>query len=276
MFVAVGYGGRRVRSTDDGRTWTDDVSVVANGGDDNNLLRAVVWGNGKFYAMGYRTTTSPDGKVWTPLSAPYGQWIGAATWQSGMIVAAGGYGLHATSTNGTSWSDRPIDTIATHAHDAMTFGEGRFVSANDDGARLTSPDGVTWSRAMGADNVPTTEVAFGNGVFVAVGGSNVVRSTDGVTFTAVAPLAAQCRGLVFAKGHFTAIAEGRVFTSTDGMTWANTAAATAHRGLVAYGHGTYVNLGERGIQRSADAVTWGAPIPEGPGNSLEAIAFGPR
>ena len=38
IFVAVGYGGRTVRSIDDGATWIDDDSIVAQGGDDKNLL----------------------------------------------------------------------------------------------------------------------------------------------------------------------------------------------------------------------------------------------
>ena len=54
VFVAVGAGGRRIRSLDDGATWVDDMSLVANGGDDTTLLRTVAWGNHQFVAIGYR------------------------------------------------------------------------------------------------------------------------------------------------------------------------------------------------------------------------------
>jgi hypothetical protein len=276
VFVAVGYGGRRIRSVDDGRTWTDDVSAVANGGDDDMLLRAVVHANGEFVALGYRAVRSTDGKTWQPLSAPFGQWIGAVVWDKTRFVAVGGYGLHATSPDGTTWSDHPIDHEAAHAHDAIAAGGGRFVAANDLGGRSTSADGITWVKSTGAASTATTAVAFGNGAFVALGGTAVARSTDGgLTFTAGAPLPRTCRGLVFAQGHFTALADGHVLTSSDGLTWLDTASSNAHRGLVAYGHGTYVSLGGAGRQRSSDGVAWEAPITDKSQNPLEAIAFGP-
>jgi hypothetical protein len=77
-FVAVGYGGRRVRSTDDGVTWTDDVSIDPSGGDDLSLLRTIAWGNGLFVAAGWRIMTSPDGVTWkdTPPDSFKQNWIG--------------------------------------------------------------------------------------------------------------------------------------------------------------------------------------------------------
>jgi hypothetical protein len=273
----VGYGARRVRSIDDGKTWVDDVSAVPSGGDDNMLLRAVVHTGTEFIGLGYRAVRSTDGKTWQPLSTPFGQWIGAAVWQNGHVVAVGGYGLRATSADGTSWNDKPIDTVATHAHDALAFGGGRFASTNDNGARATSADGVTWKASSGVTGTPTSEIAYGNGVFVALGSSSVVRSTDGgVSFSAAATLAAGGRGLVFAQGHFTVLAEGKVFTSTDGMSWTTHVSTGAHQGLVVYGHGTYVSLAPQGRQRSTDGLVWEAPIGDGANpNSLEAITFGP-
>jgi hypothetical protein len=279
VFVAVGYGGRRVRSTDDGVTWTDDVSLVPRGGDDDNLLRTIVYGDGKFVALGYRAVVSVDGKSWLAPTAPFGQWIGAATWDTSKgFVAVGGYGLHATSRDGRTWSDHAFDTVASHCKHGIALGGGRFVSVNDDGARATSADGITWTRSQGAAGaVKTTSVAFGNGVFVAVGDTSAVRSTDGgLTFSAPAGLPSAASGIVFAQGHFTALSSGRVFTSPDGATWTTKASAEVRRGTVAYGHGAYVSIAEGGgIQRSSDGVVWSAPNTLPGANPLEAIAFGP-
>lgn len=279
VFVAVGYGGRRVRSTDDGLTWTDDVSLVPQGGDDDNLLRTIVYGDGKFVALGYRAVVSVDGKTWLAPTAPFGQWIGAAAWETNKgFVAVGGYGLHATSRDGRTWSDHAFDTVASHCKHGIAFGGGRFVSVNDDGARATSVDGVTWTKSQGvAGAVKTTGVAFGNGVFVAVGETSAVRSTDGgLTFSSPAALSSSAAGIVFAQGHFTALSSGRVFTSPDGVVWTAKPSADARRGTVAYGHGTYVSIAEGGgIQRSSDGVVWSAPKTLSGANALEAIAFGP-
>lgn len=279
VFVAVGYGGRRVRSTDDGVTWTDDVSLVPQGGDDDNLLRTIVYGDGKFVALGYRAVISVDGKTWLAPTAPFGQWIGAATWDFGKgFVAVGGYGLHATSRDGRTWSDHAFDTVASHCKHGIALGGGRFVSVNDDGGRASSADGVTWTKSQGAAGaVKTTGVAFGNGVFVAVGDTSAVRSADGgLTFSAPASLASAASGIVFAQGHFTALSSGRVFTSPDGAVWTTKTSADVRRGTVAYGHGTYVSIAEGGgIQRSSDGVVWTAPKTLPGANALEAIAFGP-
>jgi hypothetical protein len=275
-FVAVGYGGRRVRSIDDGKTWIDDVSAIPQGADDDLLLRTVVYGNGQFVGLGHRAVKSVDGKTWQPMSAPFGQWIGAATWEGTRFVAVGGYGLRATSVNATTWSDRPIDTVATHAHDALAFGGGRFAATNNDGVRSSSADGMSWSLSTGGAGIPTYAMAYGNGVFVALGNANVVRSVDGgATFGSAVTLAAPCRGLVFAQGHFTALAAGRVFTSVDGVAWTDHASPSARRGLVAYGHGTFVVLGDQGRQRSTDGITWEPPIADTNKNPLESITFGP-
>lgn len=276
-FVAVGYGARRVRSIDDGKTWVDDVAATAQGGDDDLLLRTVVYANGAFVGLGYRAVRSTDGKTWQPLSSPFRQWIGSATWEGARFVAVGGYGLRATSPDGTTWSDKAIDTVATHAHDALAFGGGRFAAANDEGKRSSSADGVTWTPSTGAESIATYALAHGNGVFVALGNTSTVCSVDGGrTFGGATTLGAPCRGLVFAQGHFTALANGHVFTSTDGTAWVDHVAASAHRGQIAYGHGTYVVLGEQGRQRSTDGLTWEAPVgDDGNKNPLEAITFGP-
>jgi hypothetical protein len=85
----------------------------------------------------------------------------------------------------------------------------------------------------------TTELAFGGGVLVSLGGTSVVVSHDGgATWSAGGSLASGCQGLVFAQGHFTALGDGHVFTSTNGRTWTDHLVPNMSPGGVAYGHGT--------------------------------------
>src|SRR5450432_2579513 len=144
VFVAVGYGGRTVRSIDDGVTWINDTSLVAKGGDDNNLLRTVVWGNHEFVALGWRVMKSSDGAMWDDRGTIIGQWIGSAVFAKDQYVAIGGYGLRVTSSDALTFQHHDIDTIASHPHDGLVFGDyqgGCFVAANDDGKRSYSIDG---------------------------------------------------------------------------------------------------------------------------------------
>jgi len=277
-FVAVGYGGRTLRSVDDGVTWVDDVSLVPTGGDDDKLLRAVVWGRGTFVALGWRVMTSPDGKAWNDHGTTLGQWIGAATFASGEFASVGGYGLHRVSGDGVAWENHDTGTVAFHAHDALAFGDyqgGRFVACGDDGQRSHSSDGKAWTASSGAAGVRSTHVAFGAGVFVAIDGTAVVVSRDGgASFTSGPALPSSISGLVFAASRFTAVGDGHVFTSVSGADWTDHAVAGLTGGMLAYGHGTYVLVSGGGLRRSPDGITF-APVTARGTNALEAVTFGP-
>lgn len=274
VFVAVGYGGRTVRSIDDGQTWIDDKSLVANGGDDPYLLRTAAWAGTQFVALGWRRMTSPDGKTWIDHGPIKGtNWFGSVLWEQQKFVAVGGYGMKVTSPDGASWTDHAIDTGASHAWDGLAFGGSSYATTNDEGARAYSSDGMTWKPATGS-TVKSTDMAFGNGTFIALGGTAVLSSTDGVTFQSAATLPDAAEGLVFAQGHFTAFGVDHVFTSPDGVQWTDHASKGDHRGAVAFGHGTYVRVGSGGRARSTDAITWSAPVGDGPSNGLVMLTFG--
>jgi hypothetical protein len=280
VFVAVGTGGRRIRSIDYGVTWTDDVQLEANGGDDMDALRAVTWGNQQFVAIGYHTITSPDGKTWTDHGVnAVQQWIGGIVYAQGIYVGMGGYGLRATSTDAIAWQDHSIDTTASHTGDGVLYdaAHGRFVAVNDNGQRSSSANGSTWAYSTGVTTTTTSELSAGNGVVVSLGGKAVVLSSDGgQTWSAGATLGTTCQGVIFAQGHFSAFANGHVFTSSDGRTWTDHPSANAYSGEIAYGHGTYVLLSSFNLSRSTDGVTWSQPVTvPGAANYLQWIAFGP-
>ena len=76
LFVAVGYGGRRMASRD-GRTWENDTRWSDVAADDDNVLFNVAFGLGRFVAVGGaakgRIVTTRDGKEWLELPAPRGR-----------------------------------------------------------------------------------------------------------------------------------------------------------------------------------------------------------
>ena len=269
-------------SIDDGKTWIDDQSLEPDGGgDDQELLRTIVYGNGVFFAAGWQTLTSPDGKTWGPVTNPHTNWFGALTYASSIWVAVGGYGLRLTSPDGVTWTDHSIDTTASHPHGCLTVATApttAFVACNDLGQRSYAPDGATWKYSTGATDVMSSQVTFGNGVVVGTDGTTMALSRDaGTTWSKVATLDVASGGMVFAQGHFTILATNVVYTSSDGSTWTKNAATGIHPGALAFGDGTYVAIvNGHQFQRSTDGITWDAPVKDtSTVNSLEWVSFGP-
>jgi hypothetical protein len=209
-FVAVGYAGRRVRSTDLGQTWTDDEEL-GGGGDDEFLLRAVEFAQGMFVATGWKIVTSPSGArgSWTERANPTGQWLGGIRFGNQRFVATGGYGQSAWSADGLSWTQG--GSLATEASRSLAFGGGLFVSATDNGNWWQSSDGAAWTvRSGGHDayNIAYCEAqgggaadfregpaclepyalrtrAIGRGVVVRASGGDLERSENGGPFVKV-------------------------------------------------------------------------------------------
>jgi hypothetical protein len=268
-----------MRSVDDGRTWIDDQSLEANGGDDQDLLRTVAFGDGRFLAAGWQTLSSPDGKTWTTSPPTKQNWFGALVHAGAAWVAVGGYGMRLSSLDGTAWTDHAIDTTAAHPHGCLTVVPGpapAFVACNDDGARSWSADGATWSYATGATSVASSQVVAGAGVVVGIDGADVVVSHDaGHTWASAATLDTPGGGLVFAQGRFTLLATGAVFTSADGTSWQKHAAPGVEPAPLAFGHGAYVAVRAHAWQRSDDGLAWEAAVTDASkDNALEWVTFG--
>lgn len=279
VFVAVGSGGRRIRSTDDAMTWTDDVSIMESGGDDFVGLRTVAWGNGLFVAAGWRVMTSPDGVTWadTPPEDFNQNWMGQMSFGAGHYVGIGGYGSRVTSSNATSWEQHSVDTKASHGAGGIAYAEGKgFVSINDDGEISSSTDGMTWtysSATVGANHA----VAYGASHFVAVADDAVVRSEDGQSWEPPIAFAGHdIRALVFAQGHFTAITPEHAYTSDDGTVWEDHEVPGLFVYLAGFGHGTYVAFDVTRVRRSTDGLVWSDPQELGGTNDIAWVTFGPQ
>jgi hypothetical protein len=160
IFVAVGYGGVRVRSLDLGKTWVD-AQRLGGGGDDNFLLRTVAFGDGLFVALGWQLYTSPDGKTWTMRTKAAGQWMGGVRFGAGRFVAAGGYGESTYSTDGLTWPQG--GARMTDAARSVAFGNGLWVARADSNHWWQTSTGETWTD-LGGDH--TDPVVFCGGQFV--------------------------------------------------------------------------------------------------------------
>lgn len=154
--IGVGYGGIRVVSRDGGKTWGDRKSFAADGGDDENLLRAVVYGKGMWIATGWKLVTSSDGREWTdhgllrdggflPCNIAEG-----LAYKSGFFYTACSEDPAVTyrSEDGLTWTK--YGTIgATGGHLFLTYRAGKFVAYGDTKTSFESTDGKTFQELAG-------------------------------------------------------------------------------------------------------------------------------
>jgi hypothetical protein len=219
-------GGTFGISTNNGRTWTGRTIAGV-------YAQAIAYGAGTLVALGnsglIRYSTDL-GLTWniglSPTSNPlYGVAYGNGTW-----VAVGTYGTVVTSSDGQLWSlQSPADADISRS---VAYGAGTFVMAADDASLgsklLTSTNGgVNWTTATSppAHYVSADHVAYGNGIWVAV-------------------------GLV-----------GRILVSADaGRTWAlQNSGITIDLSGVTYGNGMWIAVGNNGTIITSQASGGGEP-----------------
>ena len=201
----------------DGIDWTRrNISVI------HAAPYSVTYGKGIFVAVGGQTSessaiiTSPDGVNWTGRTVPGPEtYLLSVACGNGAFVAVGRDAI-LTSTDGASWT--PVTPPGYPSqYLAVAYGNGTFVivgrSWDDHSATIfTSPDGITWTQR----SVPSKE--FGRGLF----------------------------GVAFGNGMFVAIGS-KVYTSVDGVTWALKDTIISRGGnAIAFGANTFVAVGEEG------------------------------
>jgi hypothetical protein len=198
VYVAVGYGGRRLRSID-GVNWEIAADWRTNGGDDRDNLISVAFGNGTFVAVG-----------------------GGVTDKNGL----GGRIL--TSADGKKWKEQPGRSFRVSP---VLFGNGRFVAGGPDFRLLRSTTGTTWEVGGKISNPSATHFrmgAFGNGLYVFGGNGGaperrihwVVASKDGTAVDAERSDLPEIRSMAFGNGRFVVVGpDGLRISSADAKSW---------------------------------------------------------
>ena len=142
-------------------------------------------------------------------------------------VAVGATGNLATSdsTTASSWTARTSSFGTTQINAVASDGAGFYVAVGNAGKLATSPDGITWTqRANPFSTNDINDVAYGNGVWVAVGGPS---------------------------------GGGTLATATDPTgTWTSrTTGATTPINKIAYGAGLWALIQSNGTYRTATDPT---------------------
>jgi len=269
-----------------GMNWTLDRSFDAEVSGayafDGRFLAVTTWGF---------TYSSPDGQQWTQTSNP-GALTGVAFAGSGYVAILAGMRV-VNSADGVTWSAPIAVAPGVSSLRAVAAGGSRYVVAGDRfdtvadpvhppkvGVVASSTDGVNWSPGtLPAGHDTLEHVAWGNGVFVADGNSELIYSTDGLAWTRAATGADPVWGIVFGNGKFLSYTlAGQAITSTDGITW--TAASGGISGLggdYSFSGGLFFATSANSLQSSADGLSW-TPVglPPQAGESISAAALDPQ
>ena len=181
----------------------------------------------------------------------------------------------------------------------VAWGNNTWVAVANEGKVAYSSDGrtwtlVTWTAAMptpfGTQNNQMYSVAFGNGIFIAIGRQGTASSPDGRTWTRITT--SNGSNLAFGGGRWVAVGgRGHTANSTDnGSTWTNvsagdiygTSTAVGRSGIMAvvYGNNRWVIGGDGGrMATSSNGAAWTAvansTFPSGNQNyAIGSIAWG--
>lgn len=173
--------------------------------------------------------------------------------------------------------------------------ETLFPTAGSDTTRIVSDEipkidieyaGPVWTtRTSGFGGTGVEGIAYGNGLYVAVGaGPYIQTSTNAITWTtrtnpfgtSIPHTVTYGNGL-FVIGSGAASSNNAAAISTDGITWTSQAIGSGGLTLFAsgYGNGVYLVGGNVGAYTSNDGVTWTARTTAFGGSSfMYAITYG--
>jgi hypothetical protein len=284
---SISYGNGRFVIGSNGGTWTSTDGINWMQGDlGTNNFGPITFGNDMFvgvgnywisYGEGVETIfVSQDGANWFQASMPVtitNVSIQSVTYANNIFVAVGSHIL--TSPDGINWTvrytnSRPLLTI--------TFGRNGFVASGSGGTGgpgailLNSPDGINWTQySSTATTANLNDVAFGNGLFAAVGsgsyssggyssgGTIIATSSDATTWTSH-----NFNGygflnrVIYGGNQFVAVGNGgTILTSTNGINWSSRNPGVTYSLFdVAYGNGVYDVIGFNGILSSTNGINW--------------------
>ena len=289
LFVAVGYGLRRM-SSPDGVHWQHEQRWSDEAKDDDNVLFNVAYGLGRFIAVGGgskvgRMLSTSDGQRWTELPQVRGR-VATIAFGNGRFVAGHDAEL-LHSTDGVSFqAGQKLDWKASVHARKSAFGDGEggamFVIIGDadfDGEaqrvhyRTTTSDGLRYASAV-RDTAPARDIAYGSGHFVVVGPNGLLESShDGQTWTKRETDPTEDFGSIVWTGTRFLAKGRRVWSSEDALHWAPQSLKVA--GDLAWARdgvgGIAFSWGGNVFHASPDLQTWTkAALPDGP--SFNAVA----
>jgi len=239
-FAMVSLDNKQAYSINGGNSWTSVTSPLSG------QWNGIGFGHGTFVAVGFGAQAySSDGKTWTSVSSPlFGNWRSVA------------------------WSPTG-DANGTFA----------IVSDGPNYQAYSKDSGRTWTLSSTQIPGPWKSVTFGNGVFVAVGTTQIYGTNGNLWFTIPFPYYGVWNSVAY--GNNTAIAVGPgnsiITSSTPTFQWNLVMSPPLYGGTwnsIAFGNGTFVIVGSAPVAYSTDdGASWTNSFAPPPVNCT-SVTFG--
>jgi len=274
--------------SNDGRKWLSEAptSFSCFPGD-------IVWAEGEFALTGCGVLTSRDGRLWsttgrasewnpTKIAWSGSRWVGVAT--------SGGFdewwGAIMTSDDGLGWET--VESSYMKRYHDVVAGPDQFVIIGDEGPgpytggpfgfAMVSSDGNSWEVSEGGLPDNLNAIAYGRGVYVAVGQAGaVLTSLTGYGWEEVeSPTAQDLFDVSFDGRSFIAVGTQGAVVVDDGMSsWqVQTTPVNAALYAVAAYRGCRVAAGRDGtIITNQDGAEWRV-VPTGVTDTFSAVGAG--
>jgi hypothetical protein len=230
-------------------------------------------GAGKFVSganRSYDSIYSESPREFNLSTIPLVFYVTSITYGKGVFVAVGNQGEYAYSNDGQTWNAYEFG-LGVGAS-SVTYGKGRFVAVGGLGAAYSN-DGINWTQAsIPAPPAPANpslqnynNVAYGNGIFVAIssyrttsGGINYTVSAvsqDGINWQSytinIGAQAWVSNSIAFGNGKFIAVpfntttsTSRRILESANGISWGFSALSLPFSGYyrITYGSGNFCTI----------------------------------
>ena len=180
------------------------------------------------------------------------------------------------SFDGLTWT-----SVGYLGSEYVAFGNNQFVAVGYATVGITptsyihtSPNGINWTSRTPSEAMWFQDIAFGNGLFVAVarfGTNRIMTSPDGITWTSrPTNINPEFSGVTYGNGIWVAITVsspgGTTFTSINGINWTERATGFGGKSIY-FAEGKFVTGG----MYSTDGINWNIAVN---GFNPEAITYG--
>ncbi len=190
----------------------------------------------------------------------------AIAYGNGKYVAVGDGGYSTTSMDGVNWTT-PVhivgaNVISRYSWNDIIFVDGIFVTVGEDPYVYASKDGVLWERKGYTHDDSTyksASILYHNGIFFVAGYTNLVSSTDLLTWKLCPAYPTTGWKSIKAVNDKIIVVGYSALVSTDnGVSWTKCNFIVKHDIMydIAYGNNIYVAACKNHIITSRDGITW--------------------
>jgi hypothetical protein len=253
LVVAVGTG--TIRSSLEGTLWS--ANLINNPA---AIVNCVMYAAGKFVAAGDSIYVSEDGLLWVRGMGGIAPAATGAAYFNKHFIGLGGNSI-VVSQDALFWGT--VYNSAGDTFNDVCRGGNRAVVVSSSGNAYVSFDGLVWAGPVPTGAMVLYKIAYGNGLFVAVGNvggpGGVALSADGLVWTKVtiSEPANHVVSIAFGNGRFVASdMSGTIHLSNDGLAWVKIPYGVSMRSIT-YCSGKFIGVGSGGMYLiSTDGLSW--------------------